>query len=121
MLNKKEEAMISSTFAVGFVKNEPVFRKTKNGKTFCAFRLEAGAADSFQGVSEFNVVVWGNCAERLESDPPKNGSLVAVQGTVKLKEYQGKGEISLASMDCVILSAKSESATPGIEEDEIPF
>ena len=117
---------------IGHVGNYQGLRYTANGKAILNFSVAVNSGrkqddGSFSDETTwFRIVTFGQVAERLAPQIDK-GSLVMVEGPVKLDSYKGNDGVERYSLEVVGFSAlalsklNSAPAQKHLDSDDLPF
>lgn len=118
---------LSITSITGRLGYDPKSGVTKSGKQMCQFSIAVDTGFGENKVTDwFNVSIFGRIADACSRFLQK-GSLVAVSGTVHLREYKGKDGTNKAALD--LLADKVEfigkpegqsNSTPKQNDDYFP-
>lgn len=111
--------MLNVVAIIGRLAASPELKTTNSGKSVCSFRIanDSGYKDA-SGQSQTNwldVTAWGKTAEFICKYFHK-GSLIAIDGRLQTRQYQGKSGQTLTAVEIVAKNASfcgsKESTNP---------
>lgn len=113
---------------IGNVTREPERKFTASGLPYTRISVAVNRKSREQGADFFNVIAWNKLAETCAAFVSK-GSKICVEGSVQIREYEGKDGVKRSTIDIIASSveflnrverAQEDPAQPVLERVDVP-
>lgn len=103
---------------IGNVTREPERKFTASGLPYTRISVAVNRKSREQGADFFNVVAWNKLAETCAAFVSK-GSKICVEGSVQIREYEGKDGVKRSTIDIIASSVEFLNRVERLQEDPV--
>ena len=103
---------------IGNVTREPERKFTASGLPYTRISVAVNRKSREQGADFFNVVAWNKLAETCAAFVSK-GSKICVEGSVQIREYEGKDGVKRSTIDIIASSVEFLNRVERAQEDPV--
>lgn len=103
---------------IGNVTREPERKSTASGLLYTRISVAVNRKSREQGADFFNVIAWNKLAETCAAFVSK-GSKICVEGSVQIREYEGKDGVKRSTIDIIASSVEFLNRVERAQEDPV--
>ena len=103
---------------IGNVTREPERKFTASGLPYTRISVAVNRKSREQGADFFNVIAWNKLAETCAAFVSK-GSKICVEGSVQIREYEGKDGVKRSTIDIIASSVEFLNRVERAQEDPV--
>ena len=103
---------------IGNVTREPERKFTTSGLPYTRISVAVNRKSREQGADFFNVIAWNKLAETCAAFVSK-GSKICVEGSVQIREYEGKDGVKRSTIDIIASSVEFLNRVERAQEDPV--